>query len=551
MTRVRARRTPRDADELPPSTRWHRDHGRQSIEAKAASQQNLTASEEKALVKYVLRMWRIGYPLPIKYLRSLAHVIRRQRSPNVRPPNKNWPQAFCKRHEEELKPRKLKALNSSRYDCHIYDKAVEWFDIIGKELDQPGILQENVYNMDETGVLLSSLNSLKVFVGRDELRNYRGVHIQRELITAVECNSADGRYLDPLIIWPAATHQSTWTVYPTPGWHFGLSETGYTNAALSLYWIQHVFDPQTRDRANGKPRVLISDGFGTHESLEVLTFCFENNIILCRLPSHTSHKLQPYDVGVFGPLKAAYREQVEQLLRGGSNTIGKQHFTQLYSIARQVAFTKRNVRGGWSGAGLSPFNAEKVLGTISRPPIEREEVQQSPQLCDSRLLTPTTAVSLDALCQEVEKDVVALDENSKCHIQKLVNAAKQAFAERHLLHDDISLLRKQNNEKKIRQSTKRSTLGKGIVMTYKELVEARERRNEKETAKVHRAARKRQAADTTASGKKRARIQERVNGENEFKMMGLSSYCSVLHLGEIDDIEGSYIRDESAAMIKY
>ena len=233
MTRATPRRTPRDANVLPPSTRWHRDHGRRSMAAKAASQQYLTVQEEKALLKYVLRMWRNGYPLPVKYLRSLAHVIRRQRSPNVQPPNKNWPQAFCKRHEEELKPRKLKALDRSRYDYNIRDKAVEWYGVIGKELEKPEILQENVYNMDETGVLLSSLNSLKVLVGREELRNYRGVHVQRELITAVECNSADGRYLDPLIIWPAATHQSTWTVYPTPGWHFGLSETGYTNTALS------------------------------------------------------------------------------------------------------------------------------------------------------------------------------------------------------------------------------------------------------------------------------------------------------------------------------
>src|ERR1700745_1547034 len=39
-------------------------------------------SQQKALVEYVLRMWRKGYSLPTKLLRSLAHVIRRQRTPN-------------------------------------------------------------------------------------------------------------------------------------------------------------------------------------------------------------------------------------------------------------------------------------------------------------------------------------------------------------------------------------------------------------------------------------------------------------------------------------
>jgi hypothetical protein len=61
------------------------------------------------------------------------------------------------------------------------------------------------------------------------------------------------------------------------------------------------------------------------------------------MPSHTSFKLQPCDVGVFGPLKTAYREQVEHMEREGVNTIGKQHFTYLYNPARERAFTKRNI----------------------------------------------------------------------------------------------------------------------------------------------------------------------------------------------------------------
>jgi hypothetical protein len=205
--------------------------------------------------------------------------------------------------------------------------------VIGKELDNPLILPENIYNMDKTGVLLSVLNSLKVLVDKNELRNYRGAGVKRTLITVIKCISADSRYLHPLIIWPAATHRSTWTVHPTPGWHFGHSETGYTDTAISLYWIQHVFDPQTKVRAKNNLQILISDGFGTHESLEIMKFAYENNIILCRLPSHTSYILQPCDVGIFGPLKTRYREAVERLYQGGSNMIGKQHFTKLYDDA--------------------------------------------------------------------------------------------------------------------------------------------------------------------------------------------------------------------------
>jgi len=292
---------------VPTSTLWHRDHGRDSIQQRAAKQQRLSPQEEKALVSYLLRMSANGYPLPVKFARNLAHVIMLQRSSifqipatdrnDIKPPGKNWPQAFCKRHPE-LKAMRMKAIDWDRHDRHIYNKVVDWFAVIGEELASPVVLAENTYNMDETGVLLSVLNSLKVLVGRHELKTHRGAGVKRTtLITAIECVSADGRYLNPLIVWPAATHRSTWTTHPTPGWHYGHADSGYTDTAISLHWIRHVFDPQTKERANGKPRVLINDGFGTHESLELMKFCFENSIILCRLPSHTSHKLQPCDVG--------------------------------------------------------------------------------------------------------------------------------------------------------------------------------------------------------------------------------------------------------------
>ena len=98
-----------------------------------------------------------------------------------------------------------------------------------------------------------------------------------------------------------------------------------------------------------------------------MQYCFENNIILCRVPSHTSHKLQPCDVGVFGPLKAAYREEVERLYRGGADTVGKQHFTSLYSPARERSLTPRNIKAGWSAAGLRPFDPDRVLRGIQKP----------------------------------------------------------------------------------------------------------------------------------------------------------------------------------------
>jgi hypothetical protein len=40
--------------------------------------------------------------------------------------------------------------------------------VIGKVLEDPAILPENIYNMDETGVILYMLGSIKVLISKDD-----------------------------------------------------------------------------------------------------------------------------------------------------------------------------------------------------------------------------------------------------------------------------------------------------------------------------------------------------------------------------------------------
>lgn len=94
----------------------------------------------------------------------------------------------------------IKALGWNRHDDNIYGKVAYWFEVIVKELYNPIILPANVYNMGETGVMLSMLNSLKALEGKEDLRSYRGAGVKREMVTAIECISADGRSFHPLII---------------------------------------------------------------------------------------------------------------------------------------------------------------------------------------------------------------------------------------------------------------------------------------------------------------------------------------------------------------
>lgn len=227
-------------------------------------------------------------------------------------------------------------------------------------------------------------------------------------------------------------------------------------------------------------------------------YCFANNIRLCPLPSHTSHKLQSCDVAVFAPLKTTYRDAVERLERGGVGTIGKQHFTSLYSPAREAAFTKRNITARWSKAGLVPLNPQRVLKDMRKPLIEAPEAAEPwilvPRASQNEIpassvapVTPVTPVTAEAFASLrdliLERDAHALDDLGKRilqrHLQKLTKAAQTTFVARGALQQEqIKFLRDINKEAQTRRSTKSLVLGKAKVMSYEDLEAARARRKE-------------------------------------------------------------------------
>lgn len=80
--------------------------------------------------------------------------------------------------------------------------------MIKEVLQDLAVLAENVYNIDETRVMLSMPGSVKVLVSKHDKRDYRGARVKRTSVTVIECISSDSRYLNPMIIWLANTYRS-------------------------------------------------------------------------------------------------------------------------------------------------------------------------------------------------------------------------------------------------------------------------------------------------------------------------------------------------------
>ena len=138
------------------STLHYRARGRRSRQAKDRDQQYFTLCEEQALIEFVPYMSDLGQPVRIKYIASLAFSIARhcpQSKRPTKPPGKNWARAFEIRNPT-LKAKRVAALDWNHHPNNIYDKIVDWFEKIGEVLQNQDILDEHVYNMDETGIML-------------------------------------------------------------------------------------------------------------------------------------------------------------------------------------------------------------------------------------------------------------------------------------------------------------------------------------------------------------------------------------------------------------
>ncbi|KAK9443963.1 DDE superfamily endonuclease, CENP-B-like protein [Metarhizium brunneum] len=55
-------------------------------------------------------------------------------------------------------------------------------------------------------------------------------------------------------------------------------------------------------------RLLIVDGFTSHTTVAFAEYCIKFDIIIAVLPPHSTHLMQPLNVGVFLPLKAAHQK---------------------------------------------------------------------------------------------------------------------------------------------------------------------------------------------------------------------------------------------------
>ncbi|OHW97453.1 transposase [Colletotrichum incanum] len=282
------------------------------------------------------------------------------------PLGKQWIQGF-KRRNPSIKVQRSRPIDSRRINGACTEVIRDWFKLLAIP-EIKGIKPANRYNMDETGIL-EGQGSNGLVLGMAETTSVRKKQPgSRAWVSIIECISAIGHALNPLIIYKGKTVQQQWfplDLGPYEGWQFTATENGWTTDDTAVEWLQKVFIPQTipQTASQGKEaRLLVVDGHGSHTTTEFMWTCYINNVYLLFLPPHTSHVLQPLDQSIFGPVKAAYRKELGYLSQWNDSTIvGKRNFIGCYQKARLAGLTMDNIKSGWKYTGLWPVSMAKPL----------------------------------------------------------------------------------------------------------------------------------------------------------------------------------------------
>ena len=179
-------------------------------------------------------------------------------------------------------------------------------------------------------------------------RNHKYATVQLETRTRLQLLGVLVRQAMLFVIWDAKSLNKEWTVGEVPGTTYGLSSKGWVDTELFCGWSVNHFIPLA---VGGRPLLLMLDGHSSHYQPDLVRFAKEHEIILFCFPPHTTHKSQPLDTAVFGPLKQHWRNDFMQSHPG--RVITKYDFLALLNKAWMKTMTPVNVCSGFKTWYLS------------------------------------------------------------------------------------------------------------------------------------------------------------------------------------------------------
>jgi len=392
----------------------------------------------------------------VPLVKEMADAICKARG--ALPVGTSWPYSFITR-TPELSTMLGRVYECQRKQCEDPVVIEAWFRLVQNTVNKHGIVDDDKYNFDECGFQMGQISASKVVTSTE--RDGRPKQIKptnTEWVTLIQGASAKSFLVPPFFVFKGKEYNLAWFADLPSTWTFTLSDNGWTTNKIGIQWIEH-FEKHTRARTVGSKRLLVLDNHGSHTTPEFRDFCEEHNIILLWMPPHSSHLLQPMDVGCFGPLKQAFSKQNQSLIRKQIFHVTKLDFIASIHAAINTSLTANNIQAGFRDAGLFPLNPDAVLSRLDPLP------QDDTPPCSQGSWQPRTPCNTTEVGQQatlIQQRFQKHQNSSPAPIYKALNqlskGAQVMAATTKLLQSQILDLRQANKVLQVRRTKKRKAL---------------------------------------------------------------------------------------------
>jgi hypothetical protein len=214
--------------------------------------------------------------------------------------------------------------------------------------------------------------------------------------------------------------------------------------------------------------------------MELIKYCDNNKILLAIFPPHSTHTLQPLDVGMFKPLSTGYTKILNEfIVRTHSKVpIYKRTFRPLFVKAWSSSFRKELVLSAFEATGVWPMDRDRIVEKFRK----KKERALSKQQIRTAILAERDWREMESLVRSTLKD------GAEKQAEVLLRGLHHLHVQNKLLsNENLSLREAITVQKKLSKKSKPLNLQEGedytggaIIYSPRKVKEARTRAAQKE-----------------------------------------------------------------------